>query len=138
MKMCGHEIISKAMQQKEDCPKIDWPKELTDCFARIQGHAQNIVEITDATAERLGIHKFAVIEPQEREPSQAVLCTWSQPTAKPVIPEDCKKKVLNVFYGADAFTCSLPWNFKIVDCNTAISGDPGYSSSSSSSAGAER
>jgi hypothetical protein len=135
-KMCGIDLC----QHLSGISGIDdkLKGEIAACASKIRGHAENVVEITDATKRRLGDHAFAVIEPQDGNPTTAVKCTWTQASPTPVIPEDCKTRLLESVYGANAFVCGFSWKFKIVDCNTLVSGDPGYSSSSSSSAGTQR
>jgi hypothetical protein len=135
-KMCGIDLCNQMSGLLDFDDKLK--RELRACMSKIQAHAENVVEITDATARRLGDHVFAVIEPQDGNPTTAVRCSWTQAEATPVIPDDCKKKVLERHYGEDAFVCGFPWKFQIVDCNVPVAGDPGYSSSSRSSTKTQR
>lgn len=50
--------------------------------AKFAGHAVNIVDITDATADKVGKTAFAVIEPQLADPTEATICTWFQDNKK--------------------------------------------------------
>lgn len=130
-KMCGIDLCKQVLGVFGFDDKIK--KQIEVCVSKIEGHVENVVEITDATDREVGKHVFAVIEPQIGNPTRATQCTWTQASATPVIPDDCKKKVLERHYGADAFMCELSWKWGIVDCNVPVAGDPGYSSSSSSS-----
>lgn len=130
-KFCGSDLFTRCVEATDEREMA--AQQLRDCWARFIGHAQNVVEITDATGKRLGNHVFAIIEPQLGDPTAAVKCTWTQSTPGPVIPNDCRNKVLQDQYGADATSCGLPWTLDLVDCDTPLNGDPGFSSSSSSS-----
>jgi hypothetical protein len=66
----------------------------------------------------IGVHygkvSFFVVEPQQSDGSTAVLCSWTQKTLQPVVPDWCKEKV-TMDYFQKAFECGVRYEFEVWD-----------------------
>lgn len=85
-----------------------------DCFAEyLAGHAQNIFRSGGQEfLKRYGEVTFMYVEPQYRDGRTAVLCSWTQTTLEPKIPDWCKEEVLRDSYPKQA-ECGVNYNFKL-------------------------
>lgn len=106
-------------------------KNINDCISekfKYTGHVVVTTEITDATAARLGLHVFAVYEPQDPWSTPGkLLCVWKQEGPNPTLTPDCKKMLreylIEGLLGHEECT-DLSVNFKHHECNEPTGGDP--------------
>jgi hypothetical protein len=128
LKVCGidqsicynHNVYNADNKQLSDC--VD--EKISPAFA---GHAVVTTEITDATAARLGLHVFAVYEPQRTwSDPEKILCVWKQKSTYPVLPHDCKNKIREAkMQSGNLEACTdLSLNFRHYECNEPVPGDP--------------
>lgn len=79
------------------------------------GHAINIFRTGGKEfLDRNGEVTFMVVEPQYEDGGSAVLCTWTQKTLEPVLPDGCKDKVARDTYPGQVAR-GIPYRFKVVD-----------------------
>ena len=94
---------------------ISCPSKLSTCVHEfiIWGHVINIFRSGGQEfLDRYGEVSFMVVEPQE-DGGSAVLCSWTQKTLEPTIPEDCKKTIQERYFPKQ-FACGLRYDFEVV------------------------
>lgn len=89
-------------------------RELTDCVVGfIAGHAINILRLGGQQyLASYGKVPFSVVEPQTEDGGSAVLCSWTQKTLEPEIPENCKKAIQERYFPKQV-ACGLKYDFKV-------------------------
>jgi hypothetical protein len=79
------------------------------------GHTINIFRTGGKEfLDTYGKVSFFVVEPQQSDGSTAVLCSWTQKTLQPVVPDWCKEKV-TMDYFQKAFECGVRYEFEVWD-----------------------
>ena len=86
-----------------------------DCFANyLAGHAQNIFRSGGKEfLDRYGEVTFSYVEPQYSDGRTAVLCSWTQTTLEPKIPDWCKEEALREHYPKQV-ECGVKYNFELL------------------------
>lgn len=84
------------------------------------GHAINIFRSGGrGFLDRSGQATFMAVEPQHPDGGSAVLCTWTQKTLEPVLPDWCKEHIAEDIYPGQV-TCGIPYQFTVWDLNTYV------------------
>jgi hypothetical protein len=79
----------------------------------LAGHAINVFRSGGKEVkERYNEVTFSVFDPQERDGSYVILCSWRQKSLKPEIPEDCKKEILAIYFPTQ-IACGIKYDFKV-------------------------
>ena len=84
------------------------------------GHAINIFR-TGGTEflDSYGEVTFMAVEPQLQNGGSAVLCTWTQKTLEPVLPDLCKKIVASNYFPGQVVR-GIPYEFKVWDLDKYV------------------
>ena len=79
------------------------------------GHAINIFRSEGKDALNRGYDvTFTVVEPGRKNGARASICSWTQKTLEPEIPDDCKQRIIEEYFSKQS-ACGLTYKILVLD-----------------------
>lgn len=90
----------------------DKQRECVESFSH--GHAINIFRSEGKDALNRGYDvTFTVVEPQRKNGADARICSWTQKTLEPEIPDDCKQRIIEEYFSEQS-ACGLTYEIVVL------------------------